>query len=70
MRTVNETIIRVATTPGKKITVADAKSILRNCGILNKNYQIENAYKDILLKSDEASGCTKGYSYREKSKHL
>lgn len=56
MRTVNETIIRVATTPSKKITVAEAKSILRNCGILNKNYQIKNVYKDILLKSNEVSG--------------
>lgn len=53
MRTINETIIKVATSPGKSLTKSEAKSILRNCGILNKDNKIKNAYRNIVL---EASG--------------
>ena len=56
MRTINETIVRVATSSNKKITATEAKTILRNCGILNKNNQVENAYKNIVFKADEADG--------------
>lgn len=56
MRTVNETIIKVATSPIKKITVTEARTILRNCGILNKDNQIKGVYKDMILKSIEVSG--------------
>lgn len=56
MRTVNETIIKVATSPIKKITVTEAKTILRNCGILNKDNQIKGVYKGMILKSSEVSG--------------
>lgn len=55
MRTVNETIIKVATSPIKKITVTEARTILRNCGILNKDNQIKGVYKDMILKSIEVS---------------
>ena len=56
MRTVNETIIKVATSPIKKITVTEARTILRNCGILNKDNQIKGVYKGMVLKSSEVSG--------------
>ncbi len=56
MRTVNETIIKVATSPIKKITVTEARTILRNCGILNKDNQIKGVYKGMILKSSEVSG--------------
>lgn len=53
MRTINETITRVATAPNKKITATEAKTILRNCGILNRNNQIRGIYKNIVFKANE-----------------
>lgn len=49
MKTVNDTILKVATSPDKLITTLEAEYILRNCGILNKNNQIEPIYKNIIL---------------------
>lgn len=53
MKTVNDTILKVATSPDKLITTLEAEYILRNCGILNKNNQIKNVYKDIVLKTSK-----------------
>lgn len=54
METINETIVRVATSPGKKISTAEAVTILKNCGILNKNNQIKGAYKNIVFSNNGA----------------
>lgn len=56
MQAVNEAIIRVATSPGKKITEAEARGILKDCGIMGKNNQIKSVYKKIIVKSEEAAG--------------
>ena len=55
MRTLNETIIKVATSPGKSLTKAEAKSILRNCGIFNKDNKIKSAYKNIVFETDRTT---------------
>lgn len=55
MKTVNETIIKVATSPNKKITTAEARTILRNCGILNKNNQIKTVYRAIIINKSRVS---------------
>lgn len=54
METINETITRVATSPGKRISTAEAVTILKNCGILNKNNQIKGVYKDIVFSNNGA----------------
>lgn len=56
MRTVNDTIIKIATSPTKKVTVTEARTILKKCGILNKDNQVKGVYKNIVLNSSEASG--------------
>lgn len=56
MRTVNDTIIKIATSPTKRITVTEARTILKKCGILNKDNRVKNAYKNIVLNSSEVSG--------------
>ena len=53
MRAVNEAIIKVVTSPGRKITVTEAKNILRNCGIFNVDNQIKEIYKNIVFKVSE-----------------
>ncbi len=55
MKTINETIVRVATTPNKGITTTEAKAILRNCGILNRDNQIKRVYKNIVFKANEVA---------------
>lgn len=55
MKTINETIIRVATAPNKKITTTEAQNILRNCGILNRDNQIKGVYKNIVFKANEVA---------------
>ena len=56
MRTVNDTIIKIATSPTKKITTTEARTILKKCGILNKDNQVKGVYKNIVLNSSEVSG--------------
>lgn len=55
MKTVNETIIKIATSPGRKITATEAKNILRNCGILNKDNQIKGVYKNIVFEVSDTT---------------
>lgn len=55
MRTTNETIMRIATSPNKSMTTTEAKKILRNCGILNGKNQVNSAYQNMISKSSEAS---------------
>ena len=55
MRTTNETIMKIATSPNKSMTTTEAKTILRNCGILNSKNQVNSAYQNMIFKSGEAS---------------
>ena len=50
MNTVSKIIEKIINTPIERPTKEQAKEILRNCGILDENYNIAEDYKDIIVK--------------------
>ena len=49
MDTVSKSIEKIISTPVETPTKEHAKEILRNCGILDENYNIAEDYKDIIV---------------------
>lgn len=48
----NKIIDKILNAPIKKPTKEEAKEILKNCGILDENYNISEDYKDIFIKKE------------------
>ena len=50
MDAVSKAIEKIINAPVETPTKAQAREILRNCGILDENYNIAEDYKDIIVK--------------------
>ena len=55
MSKINKIITKIINTPTEKPIEEQAKEILRDCGILDENYNISEGYKDVLVKKDGES---------------
>ena len=54
MKTISKAIEKIISTPVETPTKEQAKEILRNCGILDEDYNIAEAYKDIIVEKGGA----------------